>query len=118
MANKFKWTEELVEDLLKCIGQYKTTMEFKGKDFNADKPRLYEEVRGLMVKINDSYTTFFGPVDLPNIQTDADEDDSLVDNCREVVIKTIICCCKHCSCLLYSSAILNFSRVENGLASS
>ena len=38
-ANKFKWTDERVEDLLKCLGQYKTTMEFKGKDFNSDKPR-------------------------------------------------------------------------------
>ena len=38
-AKKFKWTDELIEDLLKCLGQYKTTIEFKGKDFNADKPR-------------------------------------------------------------------------------
>ena len=72
-ANKFKWTDELVEDLMKCLGQYKTTMEFKGKVFNADKPRQYEEVRGLMVKMNESYTTLFGPVDIPNIQTDGDE---------------------------------------------
>ena len=43
-ANKFKWTYELVEDQLKCLGQYKTTMEFKEKDFNADK-----EVRGMKV---------------------------------------------------------------------
>ena len=41
-ANKFKWTDELVEDLLKYLGQYKTTMEFKGKDLNADKPCQYE----------------------------------------------------------------------------
>ena len=44
-ASKFKWTDELVEDLLKCLGQYKTTMEFNGKDLNAEKPRQYEEVR-------------------------------------------------------------------------
>ena len=74
-ANKFKWTDELVEDLLKCLGQYKTTMEFKGKDFNADKPRQYEEVRGLIVMMKENYTTLFGPVDIPNEQTDADEDE-------------------------------------------
>ena len=74
-ANKFKWTDELVEDLLKCLGQYQTTIEFKGKDFNADKPRQYEEVRGLMVKMNESYTTLFGPADIPNIRTDDDKDE-------------------------------------------
>ena len=58
---------------MKCLGQYKTTMEFKGKVFNADKPRQYEEVRGLMVKMNKSYTTLFDPADIPNIQTDGDE---------------------------------------------
>ena len=67
-------TDELVEDLLKCLGQFKITVEFKGKDFNADEPRQYEEDRGLMVKINESYTTLFGSTDIPNIQTDADED--------------------------------------------
>ena len=49
-------------------------MEFKGKDFNTDEPCQYEEVRGLMVKMNESHTTRFGPTDIPNIQTDADED--------------------------------------------
>ena len=28
-----------------------------------------------MVKMNESYTTLFGPADIPNIQTDADEDE-------------------------------------------
>ena len=50
-------------------------MEFTGKDFNVNKPRQYEEVRGLMVKMNESYTALFGPADIPNIRTDADEDE-------------------------------------------
>ena len=50
-------------------------MEFKGKDFNANKPRQYEEVRGLMVKMNESYTSLYGTADIPNIRTDADEDE-------------------------------------------
>ena len=41
----------------------------------ADKPRQYEEVRGLMVKMNESYTTLFDPADIANIRTDADEDE-------------------------------------------
>ena len=50
-------------------------MECKSKDFNPDRPRQYEEDRGLIVKMNESYTTLFGPVDIPNIGTDADEDE-------------------------------------------
>ena len=49
-------------------------MEFKGKDFNADKPRQYEAVRGVMVKMN-SCTALFSPADIPNMRTDADEDE-------------------------------------------
>ena len=41
----------------------------------ADKPRQYEEVRGLMVKMNESYTTLFDPADIANIRTDADENE-------------------------------------------
>ena len=44
-ANKFKWPDELVEDLLKYLRQNKTTMEFKGKDFNVDEPCQNEEVK-------------------------------------------------------------------------
>ena len=39
--NKYKWTDEIVEDLLKCLEQCKTTVESKGKDLNTDKPRQY-----------------------------------------------------------------------------
>ena len=74
-ANKFKWTDELVEDLLKCRGHYETKMEFKGKNVIADKSCQYEEVRGLMLKKNESYTTLLGPADIPNIRTDIDEDE-------------------------------------------
>ena len=49
-------------------------MVFKGKGFNADKPCQYEEVRGLVVKMNERCTTFFRSSDIPNIRTDADED--------------------------------------------
>ena len=75
-ANKFRSTVELVEDLLKYFGQYKTTKEFKAKDFNADNPRQNKEVRGLIVKIDDSYATLFGAGNIPNKRTDPDEDET------------------------------------------
>ena len=48
-------------------------MEFKGKNVIADKSCQYEEVRGLMLKKNESYTTLLA--DIPNIRTDIDEDE-------------------------------------------
>ena len=43
--SKFKWSNKLVNDLLNALSNFKSTMEFKSKYFNADKPRQYEEVR-------------------------------------------------------------------------
>lgn len=68
--SKFKWSDELVDDLLNCIGEFKTSMEYKGKDFNSDKPRQYEEVRKLMVKMKEDYSIFFGPVEIPILPSD------------------------------------------------
>ena len=39
----FKWSDELVEDLLKDLSNFKTVMEFHKKKFNADKPCQCEE---------------------------------------------------------------------------
>ena len=50
--SKFKWSDKLVNDLLNALSNFKSTMEFKSKDFNADKPRQYEEVRKEIVRID------------------------------------------------------------------
>ena len=41
--------KRLVEDLLAAPSNFKTIMEFQNKDFNADKPRQYKEVRKELV---------------------------------------------------------------------
>ena len=43
--SKFKWSDKLVNDLLNALSNFKLTMEFKSKDFNADKPNLNSENR-------------------------------------------------------------------------
>ena len=40
---KLKWSDCLVEGLLKALSNFRTVMEFQNKDFNAEKPRQYEE---------------------------------------------------------------------------
>ena len=42
---KFKWSDDLAEELLKALNNFKTVMEFQNKYFSGDKPRQYEEVR-------------------------------------------------------------------------
>ena len=54
VQRKIKGSDGLYEkgvNLIKCITHYKTVMEFDNRDFNADKVKLYEEVRKLMAKI-------------------------------------------------------------------
>ena len=38
---KFKWLDDLFEDLLKALINFKTVMEFQNKDFNTDNMFTY-----------------------------------------------------------------------------
>ena len=67
--------DDLAEDLLKALGNFTTVMEFQNKDFNADKPRQYEEVRNEIVKINERYVEYSGPVSLPLFPIDMDHEE-------------------------------------------
>ena len=42
---RFKWTEDMVEDLLQALYEYKCIMEYNNSDFNADRTKKYEAVR-------------------------------------------------------------------------
>ena len=48
--NKFSWTPEKAEDLLKYVQDYKSSCDFKGTDFEADLTCMYTEVRKLMAR--------------------------------------------------------------------
>ena len=74
---KFKWSDKLVNDLLNALSNFKSTMEFKSKDFNADKPRQYEEVRKEIVRIDSDNEKYFGPVDLPTLLSDIDDENEI-----------------------------------------
>ena len=56
----FRWDEELIEDLLSSIIDYKTQMSMVCKDFDADKPKLYTDIRIALAKL---HPQVFGPVD-------------------------------------------------------
>ena len=48
MANsqaRFKWTDDKLIDLIKCLQEFKKSMEFRNCASNANKVKLYESVR-------------------------------------------------------------------------
>ena len=58
---RFVWDkDEKVDNLICCFANYKSQMEFSNKDFNADKVKMYEEVRKSTVRIYVEKRSFFG----------------------------------------------------------
>ena len=56
----------MIEDLLISIESYKSSMEFKNRDFDADKSAQYTYVRKEMSEIyKDIDENLFGPVETP-----------------------------------------------------
>ena len=60
----FQWSSEMVEQLIIIIKDYKTQMDYKNIDFNADVVALYSNVREQMASVFDQ--EFFGPIDVPD----------------------------------------------------
>ena len=59
---RFQWNKgDKIENLIRCLGNYKAQMEYKNVDFNTDKVKQYEAVREAMARIYEEEPTFFGP---------------------------------------------------------
>ena len=59
---KFRYTDELVEDLLNALLAYKTNMEFQNIDFKSDNVKQYKALRSsLAEKHKEEGTVNFGP---------------------------------------------------------
>ena len=41
-VNGFKWAADMIQDLLEGLYEYKSEMEYRNCDFNADKAQQYE----------------------------------------------------------------------------
>ena len=53
--------DDKVVNLIKCITHFKTVMQFDKRDFNADKVKMYEEIRKLMAKIYEETSALLCP---------------------------------------------------------
>ena len=69
----FRWTDEMVEQLIDFLNIYKSEMKFKGLDFDADKCSQYKHLRISMAKLysctDSEHPNFlcFGPVSVPDV---------------------------------------------------
>ena len=62
---RFKWDIDMVGYMLQALSDYKSQMEYRNSDFNADKAKQYEAVRTSMAeKYQDVEVSFFGPTDV------------------------------------------------------
>ena len=72
-STRFRWDkEQKMENLIRCLANYKAKMEFSNKDFNTDKVQQYEEVRKRMGRIYEHQPSYFGPESL-NYDVSSDE---------------------------------------------
>ena len=62
----FRWTAEMISRLVSALQEYKSKMEYRNMDFDADKPAQYKYLRPQISKFhsgNPQEIHFFGPVD-------------------------------------------------------
>ena len=58
----FKWSNGRFINLIKCLQEFESFMEFRNCDSNADKVKIYERLRKGLVEIYEDEQDAFGPV--------------------------------------------------------
>ena len=60
----------MIENLLKCLNSYKSMMQFKNLDFDADKTTQYSSIRESMAALYPEDISLFGPIKVPSLLED------------------------------------------------
>jgi hypothetical protein len=60
----FRWETDMIEHLIDCLLDYKSSMMYKNLDFDADKPMTYRKLRLAMATIYEEDISVFGPLAL------------------------------------------------------
>ena len=71
---RFRWGDEKLESLIKCLASVKADYEFRGLDFESDFLKLYSDVQAKMADIHDKND--FGPVEETSIRDDMTTEDT------------------------------------------
>ena len=60
-TRRFRWDrDDNIENLIRCLANYKSQIDYQNIDFNGDKVKQYEAVREAMARIYEE-PSFFGP---------------------------------------------------------
>ena len=62
---QFKWSSEMIDDLLNALENYRPMMELKGKNFDGDRNSQYTAIRKELCQ---KYEECFGPAELTKLQ--------------------------------------------------
>ena len=61
----FRWSSEMIQNLINCLTAYKAKMEYQAIDFDGDRAAQYKELRTEMAKLYEiEDVTLFGPASL------------------------------------------------------
>ena len=62
-TTRFRWDrDDKIENLIRCLSNYRSQMDYQNIDFNGDKVKQYEAVREAMVRSYEKPSPgFFGP---------------------------------------------------------
>ena len=85
----FRWEPEHIDELLTCMLEFKTKMLYNCKDFDADKPLLYSEIRTSMAKLHPE-GELFGLVEASILQGNLSVDDRKELTCKIKIEKEMI----------------------------
>ena len=59
-ATRFQWNNgDKIENLIRCLANYKSKMDYQNTDFKADKVKHYEAVWEAMARRYEEEPTFF-----------------------------------------------------------
>ncbi len=58
---QFRWTDEMIENLITSLHKFKSIMEYKNLDFDGDKTVQYTWLREELARVHDN-DELFGPV--------------------------------------------------------
>ena len=57
----FRFSDEMIDNVITCLLEYKVECEYANIDFDADKPVQYRAIREEMVKLYANDEDLFGP---------------------------------------------------------
>ena len=76
----FRWSSEMIGNLVTCLMAYKARMEYQALHFDGDRPAQYKELRKELAKLYEiEDVSLFGPVSLssPTSLQDISEDERI-----------------------------------------